>query len=129
MTNGGLKIGLGDAWFWRPLYRFGLVRARMPQWRVVVEARSVRLRRTPLGEPIGGIVAGVIVWAEDVEEAEALARLAIEADGFGAMTADAVRIAPQTRPAREACAVARTPYALFSDDPAAEPRPSKRRTS
>jgi hypothetical protein len=129
MGGAGLKVGLGGAWFWRSLYRAGLVRPPMPQWRVVVEARPVRPRRTPLGEVIGGVVVGVIVWAEDVEEAEALARIAVEADGLGAMTADGVRIAPQTRPAKESGAVARTPYALYPEEGAPEPRSTKRRAS
>jgi hypothetical protein len=121
-----MKVGLGDAWFWRFLHRAGVLRAHMPQWRVVVEGRPVRPQRNAQGAAIGGVVVGVIVWAEDVEEAEALARIAVEAEGFGAMTADAVRIAPQTPPSRESRAMARTPFADYPDEAAPEHRPSKR---
>jgi hypothetical protein len=79
----------------------------MPFWRVVVEAKpDRRVRRWPA--QIESAVAAVFVWARTIEEAEALAALAMEAEGFEFVTADAVKHAPAARPRREPAAVARS---------------------
>lgn len=106
-----MKAGLERAWLWRILHRLKLLKASMPQWRVVVEARP------RLGAPAAaGLVVGMLVWAHDAEEAEALASLAVEAEGFAPMTADATQVAPQWPPTREAQVVARTEYAFYGED-------------
>jgi hypothetical protein len=88
----------------------------MPQWRVVVEGHPDRDRRAwPAG--IDGAVSTVLVWAPTVEEAEALAQLAIEAEGLIPTTADAVKIAPCTAPSGEARAMRRTPFAFYGPLP------------
>lgn len=87
-----MKIGLTHRAIWKALYRLGWARPWMPQWRVVVEGR--------IGERIG--VTGVLVWAMDAEEAEALAQLALSAEGIDPITADATPTTPQCAPSRTA---------------------------
>lgn len=108
-----MKVGISGGAFWRLAYRLGWVRAHLPQWRVVVDARPKAPIASPDGSPISGAVCGVIVWAQDPEEAEAIARLCVELEGYDAITADANPIAPQSPPKREPQAVARTGYALY----------------
>lgn len=107
-----MKLKRGVSKFWAFLYRAGLVRARMPFWRVVVEARlDRRARRWP--EKYGSAVAAVFVWARTIEEAEGLAALAIEEEGMEALTADAVKHFPAAPPRRTPAAVARSPLGFL----------------
>ncbi len=102
-----LKRKRGESKFWAFLYRSGFARARMPFWRVVVEAQlDRRVKAWP--ERFESAVAAVFVWARTVEEAEALATLAIEAEGMLTLTADAMKHPPAAPPRREPAAVART---------------------
>lgn len=97
---------------WAFLYRSGLVRARMPFWRVVVEARlDRRARRWP--DRFEAAVGAVFVWARTIEEAEGLAALAVEREGMEAMTADAVKHPPAAPPRRQPAAVARTAWGFL----------------
>lgn len=99
--------------FWRWAFRLGWARPTMPQWRVVVDARVPR--RVGSG---GCVVTGLLVWATDPEEAEALARLKVEADGYEPITADAMLAPPCTRPRREAGVVSTDGYAAYGVDDA-----------
>lgn len=100
-----LKRGMSGLWAWA--YRWRLVRASMPFWRVVVEAKLMRgASRWPRGAE--SAVAAVFVWARTIEEAEALAVLALEQEGLAAITADAKKCAPAAAPKLQAMAVART---------------------
>lgn len=100
----------GSNWFWALMLRWGVVHARMPYWRVVVEAKPDHAARFwPAG--VVSAVAPVYVWAHTIEEAEALAVLAIEAKGLKPATADAVttmpRACPRSEPTVVACGVLR----------------------
>ena len=100
-----LKRGLSR--IWPALYRAKLVRAHMPFWRVVVEARlDRRSRKWP--RRFGAAVTAVFVWARTIEEAEGLAVLALEDEGLDALTADAKKTPPAAAPRRTPVAVART---------------------
>jgi hypothetical protein len=114
-----VRAGVRHAWFWRALYACGLARAHMPQWRVVVEAKPLLPRSCVSGAPADGAVVSVFVWAGESEEAEAYARLAVEAEGFIVLTADATLEQPLTRPATAPGAVARTGYAYYGQEPPA----------
>lgn len=93
--------------FWAWLYRVRLLRAPMPFWRVVVEAKlALGARRWP--RRAEGAVTAVFVWARTIEEAEALAALALEREGLDAITADAKKSPPSAPPRRRPTAVART---------------------
>jgi hypothetical protein len=83
--------------FWAFLYRRKLIRAPMPFWRVVVEGRPKPGARDWPAD-LGAVVGAVFVWARTIEEAEGLAQLAVEAEGFEPITADAVKTAPAARP-------------------------------
>ena len=95
----------GVSRLWAKLLQWGVVRAHMPYWRVVVEARPDRRARKWRGEIISA-VAPVYVWARTIEEAEGLASLAVEQLGLIPATADAVKVAPSAYPRREPAAVA-----------------------
>lgn len=99
-----LKRGLSGLWAWA--YRVRLARAPMPFWRVVVEARLARGART-WPRRAESAIAAVFVWARTMEEAEALAVLALELEGLAAITADAKKCAPAAAPKRHPMAVAR----------------------
>lgn len=96
---------------WRRVYRWRLLRPLMPQWRVVVEAAPERSGGVWPAE-VEGAVIGVVVWACSVEEAEGVAQLAVLEQGLVPLTADAVAIAPEAAPKREA-GVARVASACF----------------
>ena len=101
-----MKLKRGTSRFWAFLFRARIVRPRMPFWRVVVEARlDRRARDWPLG--VHAIVAPVFVWARTIEEAEALAALAVEDEGLEALTADALKHPPAAAPRGSPAAVAR----------------------
>lgn len=108
-----MRVGLPYRRFWRALYQLGWARAWLPQWCVVVEGRR--------GRRIG--VTGVLVWAMEAEEAEALAQLALSDEGIDPITADATAVAPQCAPSRTARACVRSPMAwldsLHEDRPIA----------
>lgn len=101
-----MKLKRGLSRFWTTLYRAKLVRAHMPFWRVVVEARLDR-RAKAWSRRFEAAVVPVYVWARTIEEAEALAALALEPEGLEALTADAKKCAPAAAPRREPAAVAR----------------------
>lgn len=101
-----MKLKHGPSRFWARLYRWRLARAPMPFWRVVVEAKLDRgARRWP--RRFSAAVTAVFVWARTIEEAEALALLALEREGLAGLTADAVKHPPAAAPRREPAAVAR----------------------
>lgn len=101
-----MKLKRGTSRFWAFLFRARIVRPRMPFWRVVVEARlDRRIRNWPDGAHAA--VAPIYVWARTIEEAEALAALAIEDEGLEALTADALKHPPAAAPRGAAAAVAR----------------------
>lgn len=105
----------GPSRFWSFMFRSGLVKAHMPFWRVVVEARPhPQLRRGR--NRFESAVTGVFAWARTIEEAEAVASLALAEEGFETITADAVKCAPSGPPSRLARAVARTPLGLLASD-------------
>ena len=108
-----MKIGLGDTWIWRLLFRLGLARARMPQWRVIVEGRPKPIAGHPQAAAEGAVVS-ILVWAHEVEEAEGLAQIVVERDGFATLTADAIEVAPQTRPSAAAMVAARSKYLFYA---------------
>jgi hypothetical protein len=108
-----VKLKRGASQFWAFLYRSKLVRPRMPFWRVVVEAKLDR-RAKPWPERFESAVTAVFVWARTIEEAEALATLAMEQEGMLALTADAVKHPPAAAPRREPAAVARTPLGFLA---------------
>lgn len=100
-----LKRGLSR--FWAFLYRSNLVRAPMPFWRVVVEAKlDRRVKRWP--RKFDSAVGAVFVWARTIEEAEGLASLALSEEGLEAVTADAQKCPPAAAPRRAPAAVARS---------------------
>ena len=99
-----LKRGISN--FWAFMFRARIVRPRMPFWRVVVEARLDRRARA-WPEGVHAVVTPVYVWARTIEEAEALAALAVEEEGLEALTADAVKHAPAAAPRRVPAAIAR----------------------
>ncbi len=102
-----MKLKRGPSSLWRWLYRVGLARAWMPFWRVVVEAKPVRgAKKWPRGADAA--VTAVFVWARTIEEAEALAVLALEAEGLRALTADAKKSPPAAAPKQTPVAIART---------------------
>jgi hypothetical protein len=94
------------------MYRWRVVRARMPFWKVVVEAAPDRTRASWPVE-IEGVVTTAFVWARTIEEAEGLARLALEADGLSTSTADAVRATPDCRPATAPEVARLAPYGFY----------------
>lgn len=101
-----MKLKRGVSGFWAFLFRARIVRARMPFWRVVVEARlDRRARDWPKG--VHAVVAPVYVWARTIEEAEALAALAVEEEGLESLTADATKFPPAAAPRGSPAAVAR----------------------
>ena len=111
-----MKVIRGASGFWAWAYRVKLMRAPMPFWRVVVEAALVRgARRWPRGAH--SAVTSVLAWAYTIEEAEALAVLALEQEGLAALTADAVKAAPAAAPRRTPAAVARTELGFIMGEP------------
>lgn len=101
-----MKLKRGLSRIWPILYRAGVVRAHMPFWRVVVEARLDRRARA-WPSRFEYAVAPVYVWARTIEEAEGLAALALEAEGLEAVTADAKKCSPAAAPRRIPAAAAR----------------------
>ncbi|MDX2277575.1 MAG: hypothetical protein NW206_19165 [Hyphomonadaceae bacterium] len=102
-----MSLARGPSRFWAFLHRVKIVRARMPFWRVVVEAKlDRRVRNWPA--QIDGAVTAVFVWARTIEEAEGLAALAIEEEGLEAVTADAKKCPPAAMPRGRPMAVARS---------------------
>ena len=102
-----MKLKRGLSRFWAMLHRAGIVRAPMPFWRVVVEAKFNRLaKRWP--RKFDSAVAAVFVWARTIEEAEGLASLALAEEGLEVLTADAQKCSPAAAPGNEPAAVART---------------------
>jgi hypothetical protein len=101
-----VKLKRGLSRIWPVLYRAKLARPHMPFWRVVVEARLDR-RAKNWPKRFESAVAPIYVWARTIEEAEALAALAVETEGLEALTCDAKKCAPAAAPRREAAAVAR----------------------
>lgn len=96
------------------------MRPPMPFWRVVVEAKLGRgARRWP--RRADSAVTAVFVWAHTIEEAEALAVLALEREGLAAITADAKKTAPAAAPRRRPGAVARTDLAFLVRPAGGEP--------
>lgn len=118
----------GPSRFWAFAFRTHMARMRMPFWRVVCECRPLRTMRAWPAHAEAG-VAGVFVWARSSEEAEGLAALALEAEGYVTVTADAKKADPAARPRAEPVAVARTAFAylprLAGDEPAT-PQPPRR---
>ncbi len=110
---GHLKLKRGTSGLWALLYRAGIVRARMPFWRVVVEAKLDRRARKWPRKTDAAIVA-VFVWARTAEEAEGLAALALEHEGLAALTADAVKCPPAASPKDEPMAVARGEFGFIA---------------
>lgn len=111
-----MKVIHGASGLWAWAYRVKLMRAPMPFWRVVVEAALVRgARRWPRGAH--SAVTSVLAWAYTIEEAEALAVLALEQEGLAALTADAVKAAPAAAPRRMPMAVARTELGFIMGEP------------
>lgn len=107
-----MRLKRGTSRLWAFLFRTRIVRARMPFWRVVVEARvDRRAGRWP--EDVHAVVAPLYVWARTIEEAEALAALAVEEDGLEALTADAVKHAPLAAPRGTPAAVARGEWGVI----------------
>ena len=102
-----MKLRRGLSRFWAFLYRVKIVRASMPFWRVVVEAKFDRLaKRWP--RKFDAVVTAVFVWARTIEEAEGLASLALAEEGLEVLTADAQKCSPAAAPKSEPAAVART---------------------
>ncbi|MDZ4691951.1 hypothetical protein [Terricaulis sp.] len=102
-----MKLKRGLSRIWPALYQMKLVRAHMPFWRVVVEARlEGRSKKWP--RKFGSAVTAVFVWARTIEEAEGLAVLALEEEGLATLTADAKKTPPAAAPRRIPAAVART---------------------
>jgi hypothetical protein len=102
-----VKLRRGPSPFWAFLHRAKLVRGHMPFWRVVVEARLDHLARD-WPEEQASAVAAVFVWARTIEEAEALASLALEREGLVMQTADAQKCPPAAAPRRSPAAVSRS---------------------
>lgn len=121
------KLARGTSRLWALLYRAKLARPHMPFWRVVIEARlDRRARKWP--RRFDSAVTAVFVWASTIEEAEAIAALALEVEGLTALTADATRCPPAAPPARDAGAVARSElrYLPRLDRETGVDRPSRR---
>ena len=120
-----LKRG-GPSGLWAALYRARLVRARMPFWRVVVEAKlDRRARRWP--KKFDAAVTAVLVWARTIEEAEGLAALALEEEGLVTITADAKKCPPAAAPKTEPVAVVRTVLGFLERIDSAGAQPSRSR--
>lgn len=122
-----MKLKPGPSAFWARMHRWRLARARMPFWRVVVEARFDRsARRWP--ERYDGVVTAVFVWARTVEEAEGLASLALQDEGLTPVTADAMKCPPAAPARDEPTAVSRTPFGYIAraEDETPTPGPSRR---
>lgn len=122
-----MKLKRGPSGFWAAMHRWRLARARMPFWRVVVEAKLDRaVARWP--ERYAGAVVAVYVWARSIEEAEGLAALALENEGLFALTADATKHPPAARPLRKSTAVSRGALGFINhiDDEAPAAGPSRR---
>ena len=122
-----MSLKRGPSGFWATMHRWKLARARMPFWRVVVEAEFDR-REKQWPERFVGVVTPVFVWARTIEEAEGLASLALEAEGLVTLTADAIKVPPAARPSREPAAVMRGPlgYIPRAEDETPSPGPSRR---
>jgi hypothetical protein len=105
---GQVKVKRRTSAFWALLYRARIVRAHMPFWRVVVEAKLNRRIGKKWPKDMEGAVTAVFVWARTIEEAEGLAALALEEEGLDALTADAVKCPPSAPPKRKAMATTRT---------------------
>lgn len=117
---GDVTLKTGPSRIWAHLYRTRFLRAPMPFWRVVVEAKlDRRARRWP--SHLSGAVGAVFVWARTIEEAEALAVLAMEDEGLRPVTADAKKCAPSARPSRVPRAVAKTQLGFIAREEEAEP--------
>jgi hypothetical protein len=118
-----LSLPRGPSRFWAFMHRAKLARARMPFWRVVVEAKvDRRVHNWPA--QIDGAVTAIFVWARTIEEAEGLAALAIEEEGLEAVTADAKKTAPAAMPCKRPMAVSRTELGYLTqtdDDEPADP--------
>lgn len=120
-----LKRG-GPSSFWTALYRAKLVHARMPFWRVVVEARlNRRAKRWP--DKFDSAVAAVFVWARTIEEAEGLAALALEEEGLVTITSDAKKCPPAAAPRKSPMAMARSEYGFLERIDNAGTKPSRSR--
>ena len=122
-----MKLARGPSRFWTTMFRFGFANAQLQLWRVVVEARLDREKRAWPAH-LDRAVTAVFVWARAMEEAEALATLALEQEGLKAVTADAVKCTPCVAPSRGPGAAARTPlrYLARLDSEAASQPPSTR---
>lgn len=122
-----MKLKRGLSRFWAFAYRAGLARAPMPFWRVVVEARLDRRARR-WSRKFDAAVTAVFVWARTIEEAEALAVLALAEEGLEAMTADAKKCAPAAPPRRQPMAMARAELGFLPklDGPTGADGPSRR---
>ncbi|MEJ0059668.1 MAG: hypothetical protein WDM79_08920 [Terricaulis sp.] len=107
-----MSLKPGPDAFWAFVFRIGLLRAPMPFWRVVIEARVDR-RGGAWSRHTEFAVASVFVWARTIEEAEGLASLALEEEGLHALTADAMKCPPAARPHRTPTAVSRGPVGLI----------------
>ena len=122
-----MKLKRGASRFWAILHGFGIVRAPMPFWRVVVEASfDRRAKRWP--RKFDAAVTGVFVWARTIEEAEGLASLALAEEGLEVVTADAQKCPPAAPPRRDPGAVARTELGFLPrlhDDTGAEGAPRR----
>ncbi len=116
----------GPSGVWAALYRARLVRARMPFWRVVVEAKlDRRAKRWP--QKWDAAVTAVFVWARTIEEAEGLAALALQEEGLVAVTADAKKCPPAAAPRKEPAAVARTELGFLERIDKSGAKPSRSR--
>jgi len=105
----------GPSGLWAWAHRVGLAQARMPFWRVVVECTpSVARAAWPVNAE--SAVVCVFVWARACEEAEGLARLALDELGLDSITADAVRAQPAAAPRRRPEAIARTKLSYLVRD-------------
>lgn len=109
-----MKLKRGLSRFWTFAFRAGLVRARMPFWRVVVESKLDRRART-WSKRYDGAVTAVFVWARTIEEAEGLAVLALEEEGLEPITADAVKCPPAAAPKLTSQAVARSDMGFITN--------------
>lgn len=102
-----MRLKRGPSSIWAAVFKAGLARARMPFWRVVIEARLNRsVRRWP--RRFGSAVTAVFVWARTIEEAEGVASLAVEEEGLEVLTADAKQCPPAAPPKRLPMAVSRS---------------------
>ena len=122
-----MKLKRGPSRFWTAMFRAGFARAHLPFWRVVVEAKLDRAARN-WPDKLDRAVAPVFVWARSIEEAEALASLAVEEEGLRPMTADAVKTFPAAAPSRGPLAVSRGELKFLKrlDDEVGAPPPSRR---